>query len=111
MLRAVATSSSGGGGSTAPVVYAIATVTTNTTLDATMFTVLSDDSGGNLLHGLPAAATCDGRLYCVKKLSAVNTTTIDPNGSELIDGASTLVLTTLNQNAWFQSNGTGWVVL
>jgi len=111
-LRALASSSSGSSGDfTTAVSFPIETVTTNTTLDATHYSVLVDDSGGSKTITLPAAAVCDGRIYNIKKLSASNTTTIDGNASETIDGATTLVLTTRYQTAKIQSDGTNWYLL
>lgn len=52
-------------------------------------------AAGNMTVNLPAAVG-NGRLVTIKKIdSSANTVTIDGNGSETIDGATTLVL--LNQ--------------
>lgn len=65
----------------------------------TPYTVLSEDgyircdaSGGAITLNLPAALG-NGRLLTVKKIdSSANSVTLDGNGSETIDGATTLVL-------------------
>lgn len=70
-------------------------VSANTTLDATYQVVLVDDSGATRTISLPACASAMfGREYRIKKMSASNTTVIDPNGAETIDGAATLTLST-----------------
>mgnify|MGYP003395068582 CR=1 FL=1 len=61
---------------------------------------------------LPAASTALRRHYVVKKTDATaNTVTINPDGAETIDGASTRVITTQFESVWFVSNGTAWFVL
>lgn len=86
----------------------------DTTLDSTDFTVLFllSASFGNSSALLPAAATCVGRIYAIKKVDATAyTVTIDPNGAELIEGAATLVLSAQWESVLIQSDGTGWHVL
>lgn len=65
----------------------------------------------NRTLNLPAVASCAGRLYLIKKVdSGVGTITIDPNSTETIDGASTLVLSSQYSSVLIQSNGTEWKV-
>lgn len=65
----------------------------------------------NRTLNLPAVAGCPGRLYLIKKVdSGVGTITIDPNSTETIDGASTLVLSSQYASVLIQSNGTEWKV-
>ncbi len=91
---------------------AITSVSADTTLDATHFTVEVDASGANRTITLPAAAGCTRRMYVVKKTdSSANTVTLDANGGELIDGATTQVISAQYASLWIQSNGTGWVIL
>ncbi len=60
---------------------------------------------------LPTAVGIPGRVYVVKYLdSASNTHTIDPNGSETIDGALTDTLSGTG-SMMIQSDGTGWIIL
>lgn len=88
------------------------TVTGNTTLDGTHYTVLVNNIGSVTIT-LPAASGCSGRVYVIKKVSAAsNDVVIDPNGSELIDGTSTSKTLTLQwSSVMIQSNGTSWFVL
>src|SRR5690606_3015058 len=70
----------------------ITTVTANTTLTAAHYTVLCSNAS-DITISLPAAAGCTGRVYVVKKTgSNTATVTIDPNGSETVDGATSYVL-------------------
>lgn len=90
----------------------ITTLSTNTTLDATHYTVLGDATGGAVTITLPAASTCTGRIYVIKKIDASGNFVIaDGNGSETIDGATTLPLNNQWDSTMIQSNGTAWFVL
>lgn len=99
-----------------PVGKAIETVTGNTTLDNTHSTLLVNASG-SITVTLPTAASAYnsadkiGRIYTVKKIDAdADTVTIDGNGSETIDGATTAVLTKQWESIDIQSNGTAWYI-
>jgi hypothetical protein len=92
--------------------YAVTSVSTNTTLDATHCVVLVDATSGNITITLPAAGTANRRIYIVKKIDATaNTVTIDGNGSETIDGATTQVISAQWASYTVQSNGTNFFVL
>ncbi len=83
--------------------------TTPVTLSVQDKGLVVDATGGAATVNLPAAATVPFKIYRVKKKdSGGNTVTIDPNGGELIDGATTHVLTAQNQSVTFQSDGTEW---
>ena len=74
--------------------------------------VLADATGGNITVATPAASTCTGRVWTVKKTDAsANTVTIDPNGAETIDGAATRLLAIQYTAVMFVSNGTNWFVV
>lgn len=85
------------------------TVTTTTTLDATHYSIYSNNSA-NITLNLPAASTCTGRIYVIKKISNnAFTIAVDPNGSENIEGSSTpYSITTYLQSITIQSDGTQW---
>lgn len=107
-LAAALASVSGGGLSTF-----IATVSTDTTLGASHYTVLVDASAGNVVITLPTAASAFsggiGKVFNVKKIdNSVNTVTVDGNGAETIDGAAAQVVTTRYSSMTLQSNGTFW---
>ncbi len=89
----------------------VTSVSADTTLNETHFAVDFNASGGNKVATLPPAASCTGRVYLITKTdSSANTVTIDGDGAETINGATTLVLTTQYATATVQSNGSGWYV-
>jgi len=60
---------------------------------------------------LVAAATCgSGFKYQIKNAST-NTITIDPNGTETIDGASTFALSTQYASATIVTDGSNWFII
>jgi hypothetical protein len=90
----------------------VTSITTTTALDATHYTVLCDATSGAITVNLPTAASATRRVYIIKKTDvSANAITIDGNGSETIDGATTQSLPT--QWAYFtiQSNGTAWFII
>lgn len=71
-----------------------------------------DTSGGSCVQNLPAAATCVGQIFTfVKMTNDANTVTITPNGSEKINGDSTLALDTQYSSARVMSISTGWILV
>lgn len=58
---------------------------------------------------LPAAATFDGQIYAIRNVGS-GTVTIDPNGTEQIDGAATKSLTA-GQFATIVCDGTQWFTI
>ena len=93
------------------VSMAIATKTANYTATANDHTIVCNNAGG-ITISLPAASGCSGRVYVIKKISAIlNNVVIDPNGAETIDGAATKTLTLQYESAMIQSDGTNWFVL
>lgn len=88
------------------------TTTTPETLALNDRTLIVDATAANATVNLPAAATVRNKIYRVKKKDATgNTVTIDPNGAELIDSASTYVLTAKNNGITFQCDGTEWWII
>lgn len=74
--------------------------------------VLVSASGGAVTITLPTAASAKDVDFFVKKLdSSGNTVTIDANGSETIDGATTKVISTQYTAVTIYSDGTEWWVL
>ena len=68
-------------------------------------------SGPRVLNLLPAA-TVNERILMVKKIdNTANTVTIDPAGSEVIDGAATLVLSNSYDSVILHSNGVSWDIV
>ncbi|RYD67677.1 MAG: hypothetical protein EOP58_02520 [Sphingomonadales bacterium] len=83
-------------------------VTATTTATATDYTIRCDATSAAITVNLPAAGSCPGRIYVIKKTDNVNNVTVDPDGAETIDGAATQVLTTQYAVLRIQSNGAGW---
>lgn len=68
-------------------------------------------SGGAVTANLPTAVGCAGKEFFVKKTdSSANTVTLDPNGSETINGAATLALSTQHEGVSIESDGTNWFI-
>lgn len=71
-----------------------------------------DATGAARIITLPPAAGRAGMLLDIKKIDvSANTVTVDANGAELIDGATTFVISTQFANVSLRGNGTGWGVL
>ena len=89
----------------------IKTVTGNTTLTSSDFMVLVNNSSPVTIS-LPTAASSAKREFVIKKItpSANGAVTIDPNGAELIDGASTYVIASSYVSVKIKSDGTAWYI-
>jgi hypothetical protein len=75
-------------------------------------TLLCDASGGAITVNLPSAASSTGRVLVVKKIdSSGNAVTIDANGGETIDGATTQAISAQWASLTIQSDGSGWYIL
>lgn len=73
--------------------------------------LLCDATGAAFTVTLPAAATVTGSSISVKKTdSSGNAVTIDGNGAETIDGATTLALSTQYEAVTLWSDGSNWWV-
>lgn len=88
----------------------VRTTAVTTTLTNNDYDLLCLAIAGNIVVNLPAVATVQpGRLYRVYKDAAAFTVTIDGAGSELIDGATTLVLAASAKHAAAMvTDGTAW---
>jgi hypothetical protein len=86
-------------------------VSTDTTLSDAYYAVDVDSSGGNVTITLPTAASDAGRVFVVRKNASANTVTIDPDGSETINGSATLALTAQYTSYTLMSDGTNWMVI
>jgi hypothetical protein len=94
------------------VAVAITSTAVNITLNENDFIVIVDASSGNKTITLPAAVSCNGRIYTIKKTDASgNTVTIDANGAETIDGALTRDLLSQYQYITTVSDGVNWMVI
>ena len=78
----------------------------------TDYTLAVDATAGAVTMALPAAAQVTGQVFNIRKVDAsANAVTLDPNGSETINGAST-VSTSTQWGGWsVQSLGSGWLII
>lgn len=95
----------------------IETFAVNHTLVLTDDVILMDATGGNRVVDLPLAAdafdvaTDKGQRFTIKKIdvSVVNTVTIDPAGTDLIDGQVNIILQTAARPfVTIISDGSNW---
>jgi len=70
-----------------------------------------DTSSGAITSTLPAAAGNTGLTYTYKLIDNTNSWTIARAGTDLIDGATSLVLRQLYRSVTLRSDGSGWVVV
>jgi hypothetical protein len=68
-------------------------------------------TSGSVTATLPKAADANNFVYYFKLINGTNALTIDPDGSETIDGAATWSTTTLYAGVTIISNGTNWEIL
>ena len=87
-------------------------LSSNTTEAISHNIVEFDCSGGARTYTLRAAATVgDKRYLFVKLVDATNALTIDGDGSETIDGATTITLDTLYETVCLYCDGSNWKCL
>lgn len=91
----------------------IATKTTTYTATAKDDVILCDGTSASFTVTLPAAANNQGKIFRIKKIDTDNTKliTIDGNGAETIDGATTLILRSYLESVEIVSDGTNWRIL
>lgn len=90
-------------------VNSLVTITGNYTLKVSDFMVLINATA---TISLPAAKTAPGQIYCLKMIGSGLTGTVSPDGSDTIDGASSLTLTTQYDAVMIQSDGvSAWDVI
>ncbi len=91
--------------------FAARSVTQNHTVTATDHTIFANATGTNVTITLPTAANIMGRQYIIKRVdSSGNNVTIDPDGSETIEGASTMILDT-GRSVVIQSDNNNWWIV
>jgi len=87
-------------------------VTASTSIVSSDFAIIADSTAGAITVSLPPAATANGRIFFVKRVNAGgNHVTVDPFGSETIDGTATYSLTTHWSKVSIISNGTAWFIV
>ena len=71
--------------------------------------ILGDATAASITVTLLTAAGREGRDIYVKKIdTSDNTVTIDAEGTETLDGSTTIVLTQRNAVRGYRSDGTNW---
>lgn len=85
------------------VSQSVATITASTTLDENFFTVIANNASAITIT-LPAASSCAGRMYIVKKNTSSGTTNI----SSFINSLGTTVSSITTGVYQLQSDGTNW---
>lgn len=84
----------------------------NLLLTDNMCVIAVDTTAGNVTINLPTAnVSRKGKVFMIKKISAANTLTIDPSGTQLIDGAETRAVTTQWVTNRIICDGTQWFTL
>jgi hypothetical protein len=90
----------------------IVTKTGTYTATAADCTILCDATSAAFTVTLPPANTVSGRIYHVLKIdSSANAVTVDGDGSETINGATTKALASQWDKTVIQSNGTAWYII
>jgi hypothetical protein len=89
---------------------AVETITASSdTLDDSNYDVLCDCSSNAITINLPAASGNTGLEYLVTKVdSSGNAVTIDPNGSETINGVTTAIITAQYTSLTLRCDGSNW---
>jgi hypothetical protein len=94
--------------------YPVVTKTGAATLTDSERVVLADATTAGFTLTLPTAAvSAPYAIFYIKKIDTAlaNIVTIDPNGSETIDGMLTITLTNRGETVMLQSDGTNWRLL
>lgn len=84
-------------------------VSASTTLTENDYTVVKN-TGANITVTLPAASSCKGRIYVVKK-AANGTLTIDTNGGQIDGNASVSLISSARNSYTIQSDGSNWWII
>jgi len=93
------------------VAFAARNVTQNHTATAADHTIFANATSTNITVTLPTAANIIGRQYIIKRVdSSGNSVTIDPDGSETIEGASSKSLTDQRSIVIQSDNSNWWIV-
>ena len=93
---------------------AVSGATTNIANTDPRIIYLCDSSSNAITINLPAASDSDDRIFYIKDkggAAGTNNITIDPNGSETIDGALTLVINSNYGNVQIVCDGSNWFTI
>ena len=93
------------------IAFAARAITQNHTVTAGDHTIFANATSTNITVTLPTAANIMGRQYIIKRVdSSGNSVTIDPDGSETIEGASTMTLVG-QRSIVIQSDNSNWWIM
>ena len=93
------------------IAFAARAITQNHTVTAGDHTIFANANSTNITVTLPTAANIVGRQYIIKRVdSSVNSVTIDPDGSETIEGASSMALVDQRSVVIQSDNNNWWIV-
>lgn len=88
------------------------TVTADHAVAASDETILCDATLGSITIFLETALLINGTFHNIKKIdSSANHVIISAIGGQFVDGDSTQIITTKNDNATVLSNGTNWFII
>ena len=91
---------------------AIKEVNTAYTITLEDRTINADATSSAFTITLPKAYNADGYIFNIKKLdSSANAVTVDGDGSETIDGSTTMIISNQYDSLTVQSDGTEWFIL
>ena len=91
---------------------AVRTVTTGDGFNTADYCILADASGAGFTVTLPAVASARDQVFVIKKIDASgNAVTLDANGTETIDGATTQAINTQWASLSVIGTATGWMIL
>ena len=99
-------------GATGVQAVAVSTKTGSHTATVNDWVIICNASSGALTITLPPAAGLEAVVYHIKKIdSNANIVTIDGNGSETIDDATTASITTQYENVMIVCDGSNWHII
>jgi hypothetical protein len=101
-------SASGGGGDTLPS----QSITSSVTINVSSKIILADASSNAITVTLPSASQVPRKEFHIKKTdSSSNFVTIDPYGSETIDGETAYIITNAYTSRRIYSDGQSWWIV
>lgn len=87
-------------------------ITADHDVDSNNFILLCDATAGSITINLPDASANESKILYIKKIDAsANTVTIEPFGSQLIEGNSNLVIGTQYDSPEIVCDGTEWWII
>jgi hypothetical protein len=94
------------------VAFATRAITQNHTVTVEDHTIFANATSTNITVTLPTAANIIGRQYVIKRVdsSGATSVTIDPDGSETIEGATTMTLPDRRSVVIQSDNNNWWIV-